>query len=60
MTRDRINFFFLNLGYFYDHLFVLIFATVAALALATEWGMSYEYRAILDPANYSPTAVSSI
>ncbi len=44
MTRDRINFFFLNLGYFYDHLFVLIFATVAALALATEWGMSYEYR----------------
>ncbi|MFQ5575000.1 MAG: MFS transporter [Terriglobia bacterium] len=41
MTRDRINFFFLNLGHFYDHLFVLIFATVAALALATEWGMSY-------------------
>jgi MFS family permease len=41
MTREQINFFFLNLGHFYDHLFVLIFATVAALALATEWGMSY-------------------
>ncbi len=41
MTRDRINFFFLNLGHFYDHLFVLIFATVAALALAADWGMSY-------------------
>ncbi len=60
MTRDQINFFFLNLGHFYDHLFVLIFTTVAALALATEWGMSYEYRAILDPTNYSPTAVSSM
>ncbi len=41
MMREQINFFFLNLGHFYDHLFVLIFAAVAALALATEWGMSY-------------------
>ncbi len=41
MTRDRINFFFLNIGHFYDHLFVLIFATVAALTLAREWHMSY-------------------
>ena len=41
MTRDRINFFFLNLGHFMDHFFVLIFATVAALRLATEWNMTY-------------------
>ncbi|MDP6390152.1 MAG: MFS transporter [Alphaproteobacteria bacterium] len=41
MARDRINFFFLNLGHLFDHLFMLIFATVAALALATEWGMTY-------------------
>ena len=41
MTRDRINFFFLNIGHFLDHLFVLIFATVAALRLATEWNMTY-------------------
>ena len=41
MTRDRLNFLFLNIGHFLDHLFVLIFATVAALRLTTEWGMSY-------------------
>jgi len=38
---DRIHFVFLNIGHFYDHLFMLIFATVAALALSQEWGMSY-------------------
>jgi MFS family permease len=41
MTRDRVNFLFLNVGHFLDHLFVLVFATVAALRLATEWDMSY-------------------
>lgn len=41
MTREQINFLFLNVGHFLDHLFVLIFATVAALALSTEWQMSY-------------------
>ena len=41
MTRDRLNFLFLNVGHFLDHLFMLIFATVAALRLAEEWGMSY-------------------
>jgi len=41
MNRDRVNFLFLNVGHFLDHLFVLIFATVAALRLAEEWGMSY-------------------
>ena len=41
MSRERLNFLFLNVGHFLDHLFMLIFATVAALRLAEEWGMSY-------------------
>ena len=41
MDRDRTSFLFLNVGHFLDHLFVLIFATVAALRLTQEWGMSY-------------------
>ena len=41
MTRERISFLFLNVGHFFDHLAVLVFATVAALALANEWHMSY-------------------
>ena len=41
MPRQRLNFLFLNVGHFFDHLFMLIFATVAALRLAGEWGMSY-------------------
>jgi MFS family permease len=39
--KDRLHFLFLNVGHFLDHLFMLIFATVAALALISEWGMSY-------------------
>lgn len=41
MKRNNIHFGFLNVGHFFDHLFMLIFATVAALALATEWHLSY-------------------
>lgn len=41
MTRDRLYFLFLNIGHFLDHLFMLIFATVAALALTSEWGVGY-------------------
>lgn len=41
MTRDRFHFLLLNVGHFLDHLFTLIFATVAALALVREWGLSY-------------------
>ncbi len=41
MSRERLNFLFLNAGHFLDHLFMLVFATVAALRLAEEWGMSY-------------------
>ena len=39
--HQRINFFFLNAGHFFDHMFVLIFATAVALSLTTEWGMTY-------------------
>ncbi|MEM7561668.1 MAG: MFS transporter [Pseudomonadota bacterium] len=41
MQRSQTNFLFLNVGHFLDHFFMLIFATAAALALVTEWGMSY-------------------
>ena len=30
--RDRLHFLLLNVGHFLDHMFMLIFATVAALA----------------------------
>lgn len=36
-----MHFLFLNIGHFLDHLFMLIFATAAALALAREWNLSY-------------------
>lgn len=38
---DRLHFYFLNAGHFLDHLFLLIFATAAALVIGAEWGMSY-------------------
>ena len=41
MRRSQTRFLFLNVGHFLDHFFILIFATVAALRLTTEWGMSY-------------------
>lgn len=41
MSRPQLNFAFLNVGHFLDHLFMLIFATAAALALTTEWQLSY-------------------
>ncbi|HEU0059746.1 MAG TPA: MFS transporter [Hyphomicrobiaceae bacterium] len=39
--RERTHFLLLNVGHFMDHLFTLIFATVAALALNREWGLGY-------------------
>lgn len=41
VTRDRLHFLLLNIGHFLDHLFSLIFASVAALALHREWGVGY-------------------
>jgi MFS family permease len=39
--RDRLHFLLLNVGHFLDHMFTLVFATVAALALSREWGLGY-------------------
>ncbi len=41
LNQRRLSFLFLNLGHFFDHLFILIYATVAALALQSEFGLSY-------------------
>jgi MFS family permease len=41
MQRSQVKFLYLNLGHFLDHLFMLVFASVAALRLNSEWGMSY-------------------
>lgn len=41
MKHHQVRFLFLNIGHFLDHLFLLIFATVAALRLTREWGLSY-------------------
>jgi MFS family permease len=41
MNRDSRHFLFLNIGHFLDHMFMLVFATVAALALTREWGVGY-------------------
>lgn len=40
-ARQNLHFLFLNIGHFLDHLFMLIFATVAALVLVTEWQLEY-------------------
>ncbi len=37
----RIHFAFMCAGHFFGHLFMLVFATIAALTLSREWGMSY-------------------
>jgi MFS family permease len=41
MNRDSQHVLLLNVGHFLDHLTTLIFATVAAVALVKEWGMTY-------------------
>ena len=39
--EDRKHFFFLNVRHFLDHCLMLIFATVAALALTKDWELGY-------------------
>ncbi len=39
--RNQVQFFLLNAGHFLDHFFMLVFATLAALALSEEWGLDY-------------------
>jgi len=41
VDRDRLHFLLLNIGHLLDHLFMLVFATVAALALYREWDLGY-------------------
>jgi MFS family permease len=41
MPRTRLHVLLLNAGHFIDHLVMLVFATVAALALSREWGKGY-------------------
>jgi len=41
MTRSQTRFLYLNIGHYLDHLFMLIFASVAALRLTTEWNIHY-------------------
>jgi MFS family permease len=41
VASGRLEFLFLNLGHFYDHLFILIYATVAALVLPAAFDLSY-------------------
>lgn len=41
MDRDKSYFLLLNIGHFMDHLFTLVFATVAALVLYREWNVGY-------------------
>ncbi len=39
--QKQIQFLLLNMAHFLDHLFMLVFATLAALALSAEWGLDY-------------------
>ena len=41
MQRGQVKFLYLNIGHFLDHLLMLIFASVAAFRLTSEWGISY-------------------
>lgn len=41
LNEQSVKFLFLNVGHFLDHLFMLIFATTAALRLTREWNMDY-------------------
>ncbi len=50
IKHDQAYFLLLNIGHFLDHLFMLIFATVAALALHEAWGLGYaELLALATP-----------
>lgn len=41
MDRDKLQISLLNAGHFLDHLVMLVFATVSAVALTREWNMGY-------------------
>ncbi len=37
VNRENVHFLLLNIGHFLTHLFMLIFATAAALSLSRDW-----------------------
>jgi MFS family permease len=41
VNKEKLHIGLLNAGHFFDHLTTLVFATVAAVALNREWGMTY-------------------
>jgi MFS family permease len=41
MDREKLQINLLNAGHFLDHLVMLVFATIAAVALTREWNMDY-------------------
>jgi len=61
-TRQRVDFLFLNLGHFFDHFLILIYATVA-MAIATDrqvdipgftpqWDMTYSQLVVFSTAGF--------
>ena len=58
MDRDKAYFLLLNIGHFLDHLFTLVFATVAALVLYREWNVSYAELLAYATPGFLPSACS--
>ena len=60
VTRDTQYFLLLNVGHFLDHYFMLIFATVAALALSEGWGLSYTELLVYGTPGFTAFALCSL
>ena len=60
VNREGAHFLLLNVGHFLDHLFMLIFATAAALALASDWNMSYGQLITYATSGFAAFAVFTI
>jgi MFS family permease len=60
IARDTKYFLLLNVGHFLDHYFMLIFATVAALALSAGWGMSYAELLVYGTPGFTAFALCSL
>jgi MFS family permease len=60
VSRDTKYFLLLNVGHFLDHYFMLIFATVAALALTSGWGMSYAELLVYGTPGFTAFALCSL
>ena len=60
ISRDTQYFLMLNVGHFLDHYFMLIFATVAALALSAGWGMTYAELLLYGAPGFTAFALCSL